>query len=218
MRKAGAWICKPRLKWIGDRAPGDGRSPLQKRGFMKALRWLNNNLERWLLTFFLAAMTVVLVYQIILRTFFNDSVTWAEEISRFILVWSGFMSISFTIRNGSAMRLTMILEILPRLARNFILILAQAIVAALFIWMFYESCVMMKNVKQSSAALELPMKYVYLSLPVGFGLTVIRCCQNIWRMGKNFMTGDEAGMEKKKEDEALQQEIAEAAGGTTNAG
>lgn len=180
---------------------------------MKALRWLNDNLEKWLLTFFLLAMTVILVYQIMLRTFFNDSVTWAEELSRFILVWSGFLSISYTIRNGSAMRLTMILEMLPRLARNFILILAQAIVAAVFLWMFYEACAMMKNIRQSSAALELSMKWVYLSLPVGFGLTIVRCCQNIWRMSKNFMTGDEAGMEKKKEDEALQHEIAEAAGG-----
>lgn len=180
---------------------------------MKALRWLNDNMEKWLLAFFLLAMTAILVYQIVLRTFFNDSITWAEELSRFILVWSGFISISFTIRNGSAMRLTMILEFLPRLARNFILLLAQAIVAAVFLWMFLAACAMMENIHQSSAALELSMKWIYLSLPVGFALTVVRCGQNVWRMGKNFMTGDEAGMEKKKDDEALQHEIAEAAGG-----
>lgn len=185
---------------------------------MKVLRWLNDNLEKWLLTFFLLIMTVVLVYQIVLRVFFKDSVSWAEEISRFILVWSGFLSLSFTIRNGSAMRLTMLLEFLPRLGRNFILLLAQAILAGLFTWLFWESCKLMASVRQSSAALEISMKWVYVSLPIGFALTVIRSLQNIWRMSRTFMTGDEAGLEKAHEDELLQKEIAEAAGGETNAG
>ena len=66
---------------------------------MKILRWLNRYSEELLLVAMLVAMVVVEVLQIFMRRVMGSSLSWAEELVRYLFIWSGFLSISFTIRN-----------------------------------------------------------------------------------------------------------------------
>ena len=59
---------------------------------MKVLKWLDNNLEQAILLILLCGMTLVMGAQIIARYAFSASLSWSEEITRYMFIISGFIS------------------------------------------------------------------------------------------------------------------------------
>ena len=54
----------------------------------KALQWLDENLEEVLLVIALAAMAVIMGIQVIARYIFGASLSWSEELTRYIFIWA----------------------------------------------------------------------------------------------------------------------------------
>lgn len=65
----------------------------------KALQWLDENLEEVLLVIALAAMAVIMGIQVIARYIFGASLSWSEELTRYIFIWAGFLSVSYCTKN-----------------------------------------------------------------------------------------------------------------------
>ena len=61
----------------------------------KTLHWLDENLEEFLLVVMLAAMTLIMGIQIFSRYALGQSLSWSEEVTRFLFIWSGFLSVSY---------------------------------------------------------------------------------------------------------------------------
>ena len=56
---------------------------------MKVLKWLDNNLEQAILLILLCGMTIVMGGQIIARYAFSASLSWSEELTRYLFIWCG---------------------------------------------------------------------------------------------------------------------------------
>lgn len=147
---------------------------------MKVIKWLDRHAEEVILVVLLVAMTVILMLQVIMRRVFGASLSWAEEVTRYMFVWSGFLSVSLTIQNQSAMRLTLFVEAMPRLLRHIITIGVYVVMALFFGYMSVIAFVQLGSMNQTSAALEIPMVTMYIAPLLGFVLTTIRCLQAIW--------------------------------------
>ncbi|MCR0487393.1 TRAP transporter small permease subunit, partial [[Clostridium] innocuum] len=61
---------------------------------MKIIRWLDDNLEEALLIALLVMMTLLMGLQVFSRYILNASLSWSEELTRYLFIWSGFLSIS----------------------------------------------------------------------------------------------------------------------------
>lgn len=72
---------------------------------MKFFHWLDENLEETLLVLFLSCMTLVMGVQVFCRYLLNFSLSWSEEITRYLFIWSAFISISYCIKNGFRLKL-----------------------------------------------------------------------------------------------------------------
>ncbi|MCQ5131102.1 TRAP transporter small permease [Butyricicoccus faecihominis] len=144
---------------------------------MKAIKWLNRHAEEVLLVAMLVVMLVVEIAQIFMRRVMGSSLSWAEEVVRYLFVWSGFLSISFTIQNQSAMRLTMLVAAMPRMVRHICIAVVYIALTAFFGYMAAVAVVQLGSMHQTSAALGMPMVYVYLAPVVGFILTTVRSIQ-----------------------------------------
>jgi len=66
----------------------------------KTLNWLDENLEEFLLVVMLAAMTLIMGIQIFSRYALGQSLSWSEEVTRFLFIWSGFLSVSYCSKNA----------------------------------------------------------------------------------------------------------------------
>lgn len=153
---------------------------------MKIIKWLNRHAEEVLLVALLVAMLVIMVAQIIMRRIVGSSLSWAEELTRYLFIWSGFLSVSFTIQNQSAMRLTMVVAAMPKMLRHIAIAVVYLAMLVFFGYMSAVAYVQLGSIHYTSAAMGMPMKYVYLAPLVGFVLTVIRCLQSLIIVFKGF--------------------------------
>ncbi len=143
---------------------------------MKMLKWLDKHVEEALLSVFLLTLIVLTSANVILRYIFNSGLTW----SKYCLIFSGFTSISYWIRNKSGISVDALVQIMPEKVQKGLRIFAQVIVFLFFAWMFKGSISVLQSVAKSgqvSGTLQISMVYIYMAPVLGFGLAVIRVVQ-----------------------------------------
>lgn len=164
---------------------------------MSALKWLNKRFEDTILVFLLALITCVMMAQIIARTFFH-SMTWPEEFSRYCYIWTVFLSLGYTIKERNALKVGLVMDLLPHKVRKIIEIIVNIIMLVLFAVFFRYAIIYTNKIRltgQVSPAMQFPMWIMYMSTVVGFGLAAIRMLQEIISNFKNFNVKAETTLE-----------------------
>lgn len=157
----------------------------------KCLRYLEKNFEEAVMGVLLIGMALILMAQILMRVFAQNSLSWAEEVARYFYVWSVFLSISCTIRMKNILRVDFLLQIMPKFLRRFFEACLDAVNVILYGYLAYHSVTVVQNVQasaQTSPALKIPMYLVYAIVPFGFALASVRSIQSIYF----HLTGKEA--------------------------
>jgi TRAP-type C4-dicarboxylate transport system permease small subunit len=155
---------------------------------MKIIKWLDENLELYVLYLALTIIAVTMMTQVVLRYAFDSPLSWAEEFTRYAFVWSAFIGISYSIKRGIMINVDMVVNKLNIKAQKIINILIQIFVLVFFLFLFYHSIEVVKGIfasNQKSPAMGIPMGYVYLSSLVGFLLSSVRTLQNVVKMIKD---------------------------------
>ncbi len=120
----------------------------------------------------LATILVVMAASVFFRYVLNDSLIWAEEVTRFGLILITFAGASIGFRNGSHIRIDVI-ELLPPPWPAFGRALVAAISAAVVGFLLVQAIAIMPILRtQQSAALEISMAWIYGAVAVAlfFGL------------------------------------------------
>ena len=65
---------------------------------MKALRFLDENIEKMLCVIALALMSAVIVAQVFCRYVLNSSLSWSEELARYLFIWMIYIGISYGVK------------------------------------------------------------------------------------------------------------------------
>lgn len=60
----------------------------------KILKWLDDNAELYLCVFLMSFMTLVTFIQVVMRKVFNNSLSWSEELARYVFIWLIYIGIS----------------------------------------------------------------------------------------------------------------------------
>jgi C4-dicarboxylate transporter DctQ subunit len=161
------------------------------------MRWLEH-LEEGLITFLMAAMTLLTFTQVIARYIFNYSFVWALELNGVMFAWLIFVGMSYGVRVGAHIGVDAAIRLLrPRSAR-----IVESIAAALCI--AYALMVVVGGVqyvyKIYSVGIEMqdiPIQawIPRIILPLGFLLLAFRFAQVLWRLASGqdaHLLGDEA--------------------------
>ena len=149
---------------------------------MKVLKWLDKHLEEMLLVILLAAIVLVMLYQIVRRYLFNSSLSWSEEFCRYCFIWFMFVGFSYSIRFDLDLRVDAIVNLLPVAVKKGIsavgLLICLALTSYLFIHSFQTVAGVIKT-GETSTGLHLPLKFIYAASVVGYGLGTVRYIQRI---------------------------------------
>lgn len=150
---------------------------------MGLLKWLDQRFEETAMMVMLAILSAIMGYSVVMRYVFNDSLSWAEEICRYLFVWSAFLSASLCLKRRSSIKIDMLLLALPPNMQRFMILVGDLVMLAFFSYMLYGAWGVttgMYESGQTSPAIELPMYYVYVATIVGFGLCIVRLLQRIF--------------------------------------
>jgi TRAP-type transport system small permease protein len=139
-----------------------------------------NNVIKFLIGTMLIIMTVVVTVQIIFRIFF-DALSYTEEMSRYLLVWSSLFAASVAYKQGSHIAVTFIVEQFKGKANKLMTIIINLVCIVFFLNAInYSLQLINMQVFQTSPALLIPMRYIYLSIPLSFSVMLFHSVVMLW--------------------------------------
>jgi TRAP-type C4-dicarboxylate transport system permease small subunit len=146
------------------------------------LKKIWDNFEEYILIALFSFVTPLLLLQIIMRYVFKNSLSWSEELARYIFLWMIWIGSSYGVKKSRHIRIEIIKNKVSEQA-NYILEIVVIIISmgfcAFLVVKGSELVARIFSLKQISPALRLPMGYPYLSVPVGASLMIIRYIEKI---------------------------------------
>jgi C4-dicarboxylate transporter DctQ subunit len=127
-------------------------------------------------TLFLGSL-VVLGVNIIMRYIFSAASSWAEEAIRYAIIWVSFIGCSQCAKAGSHVGIDIVVDMFPPKLKKISHIIALFLALFFCFVCCYLGILITKLViitNQKSAAIQMPMWLVYISIVLGFGLTALR--------------------------------------------
>ena len=150
---------------------------------MKVLKFLDENLEKMLCVIFLALMSIIIVLQVFFRYVLNNSLSWSEELARYLFIWMIYVGISYGVKMDKHICVDAVYTFMPKSIKRGYAIVAYVLFLIFAVAIIYYDILvvgMQISSGQVSPAMGLPMQYVYAAPVVGMVLTVVRLVQKIY--------------------------------------
>lgn len=145
---------------------------------------IDDHAEEFILVLLMSAIVLVMLYQIIRRYIFNDSLSWSEEFCRYCFIWFMFIGYSYSIHQKIDLRMDAVISQMPEKMQRLVNLIGLLICFGLTILLFVSSFQAVNAVirtGETSTGLHLPMWVVYISMIVGYGMAVFRYIQRLIR-------------------------------------
>ena len=121
----------------------------------------------------LIVLTTVVFSQVVSRYFLHVSLSWSEELARFLLMWLAMLSAAYAFRTKSHFALRIVVERFPDHMRRGTSIAVLLVVTLFFLLILYQSIIYVHGVSGHKApAMQIPMEIPYSSIIVGSALIV----------------------------------------------
>ena len=145
---------------------------------MKVVSWV----EEVVSCLCMAVMVTAIGMQVFNRYVLGSSLVWSEELGRYLFIWSVYVGCGYAMRENRHLRVTALAHFSGPALRRALDAFAQ--VATLVFCGFalvwgVRMIGFLQGTGQQAPALEVPIWWVFLALPVGMALMAVRCLQNL---------------------------------------
>lgn len=136
--------------------------------FGKALNKLQN-LINTITGIMLFAMVFIVFIQVIMRYLMGHSISWSEELTRYMFVWMIYAGVNLGIRSGIQIKIDVVDMIFKGDAIKVVRIVQHLLTIVAILFAAYGSIMLIKvGFRATSPSLHVPMWIMYLVFPVGF--------------------------------------------------
>ncbi len=144
------------------------------------LCYLYNHLEEIILVTLFVLMVAVIFIQIIMRYVFNNSLSWSEELGRFVFEWLTWIGLSLGARVGQHIRISLLVDRLPSNAAQTANIISEIIVIIICGLTIYYGVELSKMFAGSRfTTIKISLAWGYASVVTGCGLMIVRSLGSI---------------------------------------
>lgn len=124
----------------------------------------------------LFAITALIFIQVVFRYVLQDSISWSEELTRYMLIWIVFLAAGYVLNKGAHANIDLLLTRFSPAMRTVVEKISLLLIMAFScIIIQYGFMLMRFGKRQISSALTIPMHYVYLAIPIGGALLIFYC-------------------------------------------
>lgn len=149
-----------------------------------------NNIESYVCRTLLAFFVTLLFVQILSRELFSYSIPWGEELATYLFVWFAYFGASHAAKMAAHNRVTFQFKILPKAVATMSESIADLFWLGFnlyFVYLSYDFVFNKMNLFWKSQTMGIPMKYIYMILPIAFALMSIRVIQvNYYKLIKGI--------------------------------
>ena len=153
--------------------------------------FLDKYAEAGLMILFMGVTSVIIFAQVIARYGFQSSLSWSEEVSRYMFIWLIYLGISYAVKTDRHIRGDILLtsNLLSETGKKILCLIADCIFLGFAIVMAYigfEVASVVARRGQITASTEIPMWVIYLAVPLGYALCTIRLVQRLRHCIRHF--------------------------------
>lgn len=124
--------------------------------------------NRWALIALLGAMSVIIFANVALRYLTDQSIEWAEEVARHLMIWLTFLGAGPVLRYGGHIAVDNLQDALPRRAAAALRWLIVVLLGGFFVFMVVWGGLYMQRAQyQTTAATQISFAWIYAAMPVG---------------------------------------------------
>ena len=148
----------------------------------KTKRKFLDKIIEWFVGILVLFACFILFINVVLRVM-GYSLKWAEELTRYLIVWITFVGASLCVEDGSHVGIDVLPSRLGPRGRLILSIVVNLICIVFTVVMTYMGIKMVSQAlhfNQRTAAMMIPMAVPYIGVPVGCCLMVVRYIQQIW--------------------------------------
>jgi TRAP-type C4-dicarboxylate transport system permease small subunit len=145
-------------------------------------------LNKWVVVLLLAAMSTIVFANVSLRYLSNFSITWAEEVARYLMIWMTFLGAGLSLRIGGHVAITNLHDFLGIRLQRALRALIGLLLICFFVammWIGYEY--MMRMGRQLTPATRIPFSYIYAAMPIGFVLMIV----HLLLIARSYILGED---------------------------
>lgn len=182
----------PALERLGRAAPL--RPFLSLRGALfLMLKKCWDHLEETILIYSYLLVIPLLFAQVICRYVLNHSLSWSEEIARYLFIWQVWLGSSYCVQKGRHIRIDVFTS---RLSPRFRQVYEILIALVCIVFCAFLACKsiavtgMIVRLKQTSPAVRIPMQFIYACVPVSCVLMILRYFEQIFHLLRGGSAAD----------------------------
>lgn len=141
----------------------------------------------------LVAFTGLVLYSVVMRYFFSRPPIWGEEVPKLLFVWMIFIGAGFAYLSGANIRMTVLIDRVPRGTRRMIeLAMHLCVLVMLGVILWYSQPILRLTSGSTSLATGLANSWTYWPLPLGACLLIVNELRVLWHLlrgGVDDLTG-----------------------------
>ncbi len=148
------------------------------------MKFLDQYFEEILLVTLISVMSALIIAQIFMRFVIGSSITWSEELARYLFIWMTWIGTSYAVKKHAHIRVTAFTQKVPQRLTHHLSIFTHLVFLAFCVLIVKEGMALSEKIfrfNQQSASLGIRMGYIYLAPVVGLSLTGLRLLQCIYQ-------------------------------------
>lgn len=127
------------------------------------------------------AMMVIIFSQVVARYVMHQSLSWSEEVGRYIFVWITFLGLAAAFKSGSHVALDLLSKSLRGIPRRVIGLINSLLVIVLAVALLVGGTKLLQfGMHQQSPALKIPMYLVYTVEPISGAIFLYFAVRALW--------------------------------------
>lgn len=144
--------------------------------------------------FLMLAMTLIVFLQVVARYVVGHSLTWSEEMARYLFVYITFLGAGVLTYQKGHLFVEVIFNLWPQKIQRIVQLIIDVIGIVLTGWMIYSAVNLMQtSTMHKSTAMAIPMNYIALSVLIGGILMTLFAIYNIYDDIVKIVKGESAG-------------------------
>ncbi len=139
--------------------------------------------ETYILSYAIILISIMVVGNVLSRAITGNGWSFAAEISQIAVIIATFMGISYGARKGRHIRMSAFFDLAPRLVKKILAIFISSVTAMVLLVLAYFSMdyvLWLMDTGRVTTALQVPVYFMAIFLPIGFVLGAIQYVRNVW--------------------------------------
>ncbi|MEL7566153.1 MAG: TRAP transporter small permease [Dehalobacterium sp.] len=149
---------------------------------IKKIAQIYDKFEEYLLIISLVITVCLIFAQIVMRWGFNSSLTWSEELARYLFIWQIWLGTSIGFKDDKHIQITLVRDMFKNKGKFVFDIISRLILLAFCLFLVSVGFQMVDRLFSThylSAALRIPLFLVYLALPFSSFIVCLRILSKI---------------------------------------